>query len=70
MKSKDLQKLILSKYEKGEDAPKIHRNLNGAVSDRKIRRWCKMISESNSLDLSTPPGRPRTIRTKGTIQKV
>ena len=70
MKSIDLQKLVFSKYQKGEDAPKIFQDLNGAVSYGTIRRWCKTIAETGALKLSTSPGRSRAIRTEGTIQKV
>jgi transposase len=70
MKSKDLQKLVLSKYENGDGPTKIFRDLNGAISLATIERWCKSIRESGSIDLSRSSGRSRTIRTKATIQKV
>lgn len=70
MKSKDLQKLVLSKYEKGEGPSEIFRHLNGALCLRTVKRWCKMIRETGSIDLSTSPGRPRTARTKASIRKV
>ena len=70
MKSKDLQKLILSKYEKGEGPSEIFRHLNGALCFRTVKRWCKMIRETGSIELSTSPGRSRTIRTKESIKKV
>ncbi|CAF2141375.1 unnamed protein product [Rotaria magnacalcarata] len=74
MKSKDLQKLVLSKYENGlesgDSASKIFNDLNGSVSYRTIRRWCKMIRERGSIDLSHPPGRPPIVRTKAMIRKV
>jgi transposase len=70
MKSEDLQKLVLSKYKKGESSTKIFEDLNGFVSSRTIRRWCQMMSETGSISLSHSPGRPRIIRTKGMIQKV
>ena len=70
MKSKDLQKLVLSKYEKGEGPSQIFRNLNGALCLRTVKRWCKMIRETGSIELSTSPGRSRTIRTKESIKKV
>lgn len=69
MKSKDLQKLVLSKYENGDGPKKIFRDLNGAMGLRTIERWCKMIRETGSIDLSKSPGGPRTVRTKETIQK-
>ena len=70
MKGEDLQKLVLSKYEKGEPSTKIFEDLNGFVSSRTIRRWCKMVRETGTINLSHFLGRPRIIRTKGMIQKV
>lgn len=70
MKSKDMQGVVLSKYEKGEAPKKIFQDLNGAVSYRTIERWCKMIRESGTIDLSRPPGCHRTVRTKAAIQKI
>ena len=68
MKSEDLQKLVLSKYEKGEPSTKIFEDLNGFVSSRTIRRWCKMVRETGTISLSHSLGRPRIFRTKGMIQ--
>ncbi|CAF1670526.1 unnamed protein product [Rotaria magnacalcarata] len=74
MKSKDLQKLVLFKYENGwengDSASKIFNDLNGLVSYRTIRRWCTMIRERGSIDLSHPPGRPPIVRTKAMIRKI
>ncbi len=70
MKSKDLQKLVLSKYEKGEGPMKIFRDLNGTPCLRTIKRWWKMIRQSGSIQLLKPPGCPRIVRTKGAIEKV
>ena len=70
MKGEDLQKLVLSKYEKGEPSTKIFEDLNGFVSSRTIRRWYKMVRETDTINLSHSLGRPRIIRTKGMIQKV
>jgi hypothetical protein len=56
MKSKDLQKLVLSKYENGDGPTKIFRDLNGAMSLCTIERWCKMIREDGSINLSSPSG--------------
>ena len=70
MKSKDLQQLVFCKRQNGEGPAKIFRDLNGLVSQRTIKRWGKMISESGSISLSKSSGRLRTVRTKGTIQKV
>ena len=70
MKNKDLQKPVVSKYEKGEGPSAIFRHLNGVLYLRTVKRWCKMIHESSSIELSTPPGRSGIIRTKGSIKKV
>ncbi|CAF4548167.1 unnamed protein product, partial [Rotaria sp. Silwood2] len=70
MKSKDLQKVVFSKYENGDYPTKIFRDLNGALRLNTIKRWCKMIDETGSINLTTVPGRPRTIRTKSAINKV
>ena len=67
MKSKDLQKVVLSKYQNGDNPTKIYRDLNGGIGLRTIERWCQMI---RSVKLSIPPGGPRFSRTKGNIQKV
>ena len=69
MTGEDLQKLVLSKYEKGEPATKIFEDLNGFVSSRTIRRWCKMVRETGTINLSHSLARPRIIRTRGMIQK-
>ena len=70
MKSKDIQKIVSSKYEKGEGPTKIFRDLNGAVGLRTLKRWCIMLRDTGSIELSSSPGRPRIVRTKGTITKV
>ena len=70
MKSKDLQKLVLSKYEAGQTPKKISENSNGAVSYRTVKRWCKMIRETGAIDLSKPSACHRDVRTKVPIQKI
>jgi transposase len=70
MKSKDLQRMVFSKYQDGDRTTKIYRVLNRAIGLSTIERWCKSIRESSSIKLTSPPGRPRTIRTKGSIQKM
>ncbi|CAF3331590.1 unnamed protein product [Rotaria socialis] len=70
MKSKDLQKIVLSKYENGDSATQIFHDLIGAVSRKTIFNWWKMIREIGSIDMFTSSGRPRIFRTKKTIQKV
>ena len=70
MNSKDFQNLELSQYQSGDGQTKIFRDLNGFVSLRTIERWCKAVRVTGSINLSSPPGRQRTIRTKGAIQKI
>ncbi len=70
MKSKDPQKLVFSKYENGDGSNKIFRDLNGSLGLDTIKIWCKMILDTGSIQLSTPPGRPRLARISKMIQKV
>ena len=70
MKSKDLQKLVLSKYKTGQTQKKIFEDLNGVVSYRTVKRWCKMIWETGAIDLLKPSGCHRTVRKKAAIQKI
>jgi len=69
MKSEDIQKLVLSKYQKGESPTKIFEDLNGFVSIWTVRWWCKMVNETGSINLSYSTGRSRFIRTKGMIPR-
>ena len=69
MKSKHLQQLVLSRYESGDTAAKIYRDLNGSISYDTVRRWCNMIEKTGAIQLSAPSGPPRIIRTKQMIQK-
>ena len=70
MKSKDLQKLVRSKYDNGEEATKLFRHLNGAIRLSTIKRWCRRICEVGTIDLVNPRGCSRIIRTKAAIQKI
>ena len=70
MKSKDLQKVVLSKYQKGDTPTQIYHDLNGTLGLSTIKRWCQMICRTGSIDLSKSSGAPRLIRTKENIQKV
>ncbi|CAF1504295.1 unnamed protein product [Adineta ricciae] len=49
---------------------KIFRDLNGSLGLNTIKRWCKMIRDTGSIQLSTSPGAPRLARTSKTIRKV
>jgi hypothetical protein len=46
MKSKDLQKLVLSKYENGDGPTKIFRDLNGAISLATIESGAKASAKA------------------------
>ena len=70
MKSKDLRKLVLSKHEKGEGPSEIFRHLTGALCFRTVKRWCKMIRETGSTELSASTGRSSIIRMKELIIKM
>ncbi|CAF4320388.1 unnamed protein product [Rotaria magnacalcarata] len=70
MKSKDLQNIALSKCQSGDTSTKNFRDLNGGIGLRTIKRWCQMIRQTDSITLSSPPGCPRSARTKENIQKV
>ena len=69
MKSRDLQKLVLSQYETGQTPKKIE-ELNGGVSYQAIKRWCKMSREIGVIDLSKATGCHRTIRGMAAIQTI
>ena len=64
MKSKDVQKVVLSKYEKGDGATKIFQDLNGTTDLSTIERWCRQICESGSIYLPKSPARSRINRIK------
>ena len=70
MKSKDLQNMVLSKYQNGDAPTKICRDLNSGISLATVKRWCQMIPRTGSIELSGAHGCPRMIRTKENIQKV
>ena len=70
MKSKDVQKVVLSKYEKADGTTKIFQDLNSTIILSTIEQWCRRSRKSDSINLSKPLGRPRIIRTKGAIEKV
>ncbi|CAF1332937.1 unnamed protein product [Rotaria magnacalcarata] len=63
MKSKDMQKVVKTKFENGDGPTKIYRDLAGVVSLQTIKK----IRNTGSIELSSPPGRPRTTRTKANI---
>ena len=70
MKSKDRQTLVLSKYQNGDGPTQIFQDLCGTISLSTIERWCRSLRETGGITLFKSTGRPRTIRTKESIQKV
>ncbi len=70
MKSKDLQSIVLSKYQNGDAPTKIFRDLNGGIGLTTVKRWCQMIRQSGSIQLPGTHGGPRIVWTKENIQKV
>ncbi|CAF3318649.1 unnamed protein product [Rotaria socialis] len=69
MKSKDMQEVGKAKFENGDGPTKIYRDLAGVVSLQTIKLWIKKVRNTGSIELSSPPGRPRTARTKANILK-
>ena len=70
MNSKDFQNLVLSKYQNGDGSTKLFRDLNDFFGLWIIERRCKIVRDIGSINLSSPPDRHRTIRTKRAIQKI
>ena len=70
MKSKDIRKVVKTKYENGDDQAKTYRDLAGAVSLPTIKLWIKMMNTTGSITLSSPSDCPSTVRTKAAIVKV
>ena len=66
MKSKDLQNVVLSKYQNSDTLTKIYHDLSSAIGLRTIKRWC----QTGIISLSSPLGCPRLVRTKANIKKV
>ena len=58
MKSEDLRKVVFRKYEDGDNACKIFRDLNGSLGLNTIKRWCEIIGDTDSIHLSTFSGAP------------
>ena len=69
MKGKDLQNIVLWKYQKGDTQTEIHRDLNGGVSLAAITSWCQMIRQSGSIQLLDTRDAARKVATKENIQK-
>ena len=70
MKSKNLQNIVLSKYQNGDALTKISRHLNGGISLVTVKRWCQMIRRSGSIELFDTHAGPHIVTTKENIRKV
>ena len=70
MKSKNFQKIVLSKCQHGDTPTEIHCDLNDGIDLRAIKQWRQIIRQSGFTVLSTPPDCSGFVRTKGNIQKV
>ena len=64
-----IRKLIKSYIDSGLTAPEIYYKLNKTVSRATIYRWYTKITRG-VISAKTPPGRPRTVRTKQFIAKI
>ncbi|CAF1987108.1 unnamed protein product [Rotaria magnacalcarata] len=64
-----MQKVVKTKFENDDGPTKIYRDLAGVVSMQTIKLWIKKVRNTGSIELSSPPGRPRTARTKANMLK-
>ena len=62
MKSKDLQSIVLSKYQAGDIPTQIYRHFNGGISLATIKIWYQMTRQSNPIQLLGTLAAPRTVR--------
>ena len=62
MKNKDLQNIVLSKYQQGDSPTEPHRHLNGGISLAAIKSWCQMIYQSGCIHLLGTLAAPRIVR--------
>ena len=51
MKSKDLQKVVLSKCQNSDRPSKIFQDLNGAISHNQVFVWCRMIDATGCINV-------------------
>ena len=70
MKSKDIQKLVLRLYREGLNENQVYKHVRGIVLRATIYSLIKSINTSNTIDLKSPIGHSRIIRTKSLIPKV
>ena len=69
MKSKNLQNIVLSKYQKDHTPTEIHRHLNGGISLATMKNWCQMVCQSCCIQLLGARVGPRIVRALKRIYK-
>ena len=69
MNSKDLQNIVLSKYQKCDTPTEVHRHFNDGISLLTTKSWCQMIRHSDSIQLLATRTTPRRVRALKTIYK-
>ncbi|CAF3055625.1 unnamed protein product [Rotaria sp. Silwood2] len=70
MKSEDVRKVAVLMIDDGMSPREIAKQLRKVVSDCTVRRWQHLYKTTGTIDLKTPAGELRIIRTKNPIQKV
>ncbi|CAF1280271.1 unnamed protein product [Rotaria sp. Silwood1] len=70
MKSKDLRQTVVRMTNDGLSAREIAKQLRMVDTDHTIRRWQHLYKTTGTIDLNTPVGRPRIVRTKHLMNKV
>lgn len=65
-----MRNVVMRLFDDGLSSVQIARQLRNVVSERTVRRWKNSYKATGGIDLKSPPGRPRIVRTKGLIQKV
>ncbi|CAF3975006.1 unnamed protein product, partial [Rotaria magnacalcarata] len=64
-----MQNVVKTKFENGDGPTKIYRDLARVISLQTIKLWINKVRNTDSIELSSPPGRSRTARTKANILK-
>ena len=62
MKSKDVQNIVLLKYQNGDTPTEIHRHLNGGISLATAKRWCQIVRQFGSIQLLSTRAGPLIVR--------
>ena len=70
MKSKHTEKAVETKYKNSDEPSKICRDFARMISLQVIKLWIKMVSNTGSINLSSPTVHPRTSQTKINISKI